>query len=162
VGYHGAATDGGNPLSHTFTGLFNRLELNGQRLSEFRVNSLIGRSLGVPSVFLSGDESLCEEARSCEPHITTVAPLRGVGHSTISIHPAQALEQITEGIAKGIKERQPPKAMPDHFKLDVRFRSHINAYRFSFYPGAEAIADDTVRFESNNFFDVLRAIQFAR
>ena len=91
-----------------------------------------------------------------------MAPLRGIGHSTVSIHPAEALEQIATGIAKGIAARQPPQAMPEHFKLDVRFRSHINAYRFSFYPGAEAIADDTVRFETDSFFDILRAIQFAR
>jgi len=162
VGYHSAATSGGNPLSHTFTGLFNYLELNGQRLSEFRANSLTGRSLGVPSVFVSGDAALCQEAQGWEPHITTVATQIGVGRSTVSVHPEEALEQIQAGVTKAILGRKPPAAMPDHFRLDVRYRQHMDAFRFSFFPGAEAVADDTVRIESAEWFEILRALRFAR
>jgi D-amino peptidase len=162
VGYHSAATAGGNPLSHTFSGAFNRIELNGERLSEFRCNSLTGRSLGIPSVFLSGDEALCKEAQGWEPEITTVVTQRGVGRSTISIHPARSLEQIREGAARAIQGRQAPAAMPGPYRLDVRFREHMDAYRFSFYPGAVAVTDDTTRFETDTWFEVLRALRFAR
>ncbi len=162
VGYHSAATSGGNPLSHTFTGLFNRLELNGECLSEFRVNSLTGRSLGVPSVFLSGDQALCEEARRYEPALTTVATLRGIGHSTISPHPTESLEAIRSGVIHALAERPAPGEMPDSFRLDIRFRAQMDAHRFSFYPGAEAIADDTVRFQTDCWFDLVCALRFAR
>jgi len=162
VGYHSAATSAGNPLSHTFTGVFNRLELNGAVLSEFRCNSLTGRSEGVPSVFLSGDEALCETAQEEEPGILTVATQKGVGASSINVHPAWSLEEIHAGVARAVAERQDPPPMPESFRLDIRYRQHMDAYRFSFYPGAEAVGSDTVRFESDRWFDVIRAIRFAR
>ena len=162
IGYHSAATSGGNPLSHTFTGLFHRIELNGERMSEFRCISLTARDLGVPTVFISGDSTVCDEAQELEPSILTVATQRGVGNSTISMHPHVALEQIRSGVAQAIEARKPPPPMPESFCLDIRFRHHSNAYRFSFYPGAQSLSDDTVRVESNTWFEILRAFRFAR
>jgi D-amino peptidase len=163
VGYHSAATAGGHPLGHTFSNsTFSRLELNGDRLSEFRVNSLTGRNLGVPSVFVSGDEGLCEEAHGWEPEITAFATMRGLGRSTISVHPEVSIQEIRAGVSRAVSNRQSPEPMPERFCLDIRYREHMNAYRFSFYPGAEAIADDTVRFETDTWFEVLRTLRFAR
>jgi D-amino peptidase len=162
VGYHSAASMGGNPLSHTFAGLYSRLELDGAPLSEFRVMSLTARSHGVPTVFLSGDAALCEDARRQEPGIVAVPTLRGVGASVISEHPEAVIEGIRSGVAEGLAARRAVPVMPERFRLDLRYRHHRDAYRFSFYPGAEAIADDTVRFESEDWFEVLRALRFAR
>ena len=34
------------------------------------------------------------------------------------------------------------------------------AVAMSFYPGFELVDDNTIRMETDNFFDVLRAVQF--
>ena len=73
VGYHSPCGGAGHPLSHTLTGRFARVELNGQRLSELRLNAWTGRSVGVPLVFVSGDAEICAEADALEPGIVTVA-----------------------------------------------------------------------------------------
>jgi len=52
--------------------------------------------------------------------------------------------------------------MPDAFSLEIRYRDHAEAYRFAFYPGTEAVADDTVRFQTDSWFELLRALRFAR
>jgi len=67
VGYHSAAGSNGNPLAHTFSGSFARVELNGVTASEFVIYAYAAASVGVPVVFLSGDKVLCEEAQAAMP-----------------------------------------------------------------------------------------------
>lgn len=164
VGYHSAAASGGHPLSHTFRGTIHRIELNGERLSEFRVNSLTARLEGVPAVFLSGDETLCAEASVAEPGIVTVATHRGVGKSTVGLHPGDARQQIHDGVYRALSEvgSHQLQPMPTAFVLDICYRSHLDAYSASFYTGALLTDDVTIRFETDEWFEVLRTLQFVK
>ena len=49
VGYHGHAAHPSNPLSHTNTGLWNRITLNGEDLSEYLQHSYAAALEGVQS-----------------------------------------------------------------------------------------------------------------
>jgi D-amino peptidase len=162
VGYHSPCGSGGHPLSHTFTGRYARVELNGERLSELRCNSWIARSLGVPTVFVSGDEGICAEARAMDPDIVTVASGHGEGHSTVGEHPEVVEELIRAGMAKAVREssRRPALPLPTGFELEVRFRVHHDAYRAGFYPGAVRVDDDRVTLRTADYTDVLRALLF--
>ena len=61
VGYHNAAGEGGNALSHTINGgVVHRITVNGQPASEFLIYSWMAAWYGVPSVLLTGDKTLCE------------------------------------------------------------------------------------------------------
>ena len=164
VGYHSPAASGGHPLAHTFRGSIHRIELNGERLSEFRVNSLTARAEGVPTVFLSGDTSLCAEAVQAEPGIVTVATHTGSGASTLGHHPADSIDRIREGVTQALKSLPDSalQTMPTPYRLQVRYGIPLDAYAASFYPGATLVDDDTVRFETGEWFEVLRALQFLR
>ena len=48
IGWHGPAGDGGNPLSHTMTGRFARMTLNGGPMSEFVQHAHVAGLVGVP------------------------------------------------------------------------------------------------------------------
>jgi D-amino peptidase len=162
VGYHSPSTSGGHPLSHTMTGKYARIELDGELLSEFRLNATTARTHGVPCVFLSGDERLCAEARAYDPRIVTVASGHGAGNSTVALHPGVVLERLREGMAEAVRRApgmtvERPKGP---FTLEIRFRVHHDAYRASHYPGAVAVRDDTVRLVATDWIDVLRAILF--
>ena len=164
VGYHSPAGSGGHPLSHTYSGVFNRVELNGSPLSEFRINNYTGRLEGVPAVFISGDEALCSEATSLEPDIVAIATHKGVGHSTLGLHPSESRARIQDGVKQAIlkgRDRQ-VLPLPDRFTLTVRYRNHVGAYRASFYPGLELISDDTVQLETDEWFEILRFMNFGR
>ena len=79
LGYHAAA---GNPefaISHTSTGNSQYIRLNGRYMSEFMLNTYTASSLGIPVLFLSGDEAVCRDARELAPHISTAEIKRGVG-----------------------------------------------------------------------------------
>jgi D-amino peptidase len=164
VGYHSPAASGGHPLAHTFRSSIHRIELNSERLSEFRVNSLTARAEGVPTVFLSGDASLCDEAVQAEPGIVTVTTHTGVGASTFGRHPADSIEQIKEGVGRALTDLPDAalQPMPKPYTLEIRYRIPLDAYAASFYPGAVLMSDDTVRVETGEWFEVLRALQFLK
>lgn len=162
VGWHGPAADGGNPLSHTMTGHYAHITLNGAPLSEFGINALLAATHGVPVVFLSGDAAICAQARAVNPAMTTVETKRGKGASVISLTPADACSRIEAGVARALQSDRGAHALPahDHYRLELRFTGHEMAYRRAFYPGATLIADDTIAVEAETPFEIARALLF--
>lgn len=164
TGYHSKAGVEDNPLAHTSTLRISRLLLNGEVASEFTVNALCAARYGLRSVFLSGDEGICADARALVPDIVTVATLKGVGASTISLAPKAARTAISEGVEKALAGRVQhavPK-IPDHVELVIEFSNPVDAYRASWYPGVRKAGPRAVAFASNDYFEVLRAYRFMR
>ena len=74
VGYHNAAGQEGNVLSHTIAGgVVQEIRVNGQIASEFLIYSYMAAYYGVPSVLLTGDKTLCEQSQPLHPKLLTVA-----------------------------------------------------------------------------------------
>jgi D-amino peptidase len=126
------------------------------------VSAFTAGLVGVPVVFLSGDAALCEEAQGLVPGLSTVAVLRGVGDSTVSIHPHLAVDQIRAGVEAALKAdvarcRVP---LPDHFVVELRYKDHASAYRASFFPGVQGVGPHTVEFQADDWFEVLRFFGF--
>lgn len=162
VGYHAGAATGLSPLAHTLTGAITHMFINGQPASEFLIQAHLGAYLGVPVVFLSGDKGICDEARQYNPHIETVAVKEGVGNATINLHPALAIAQIRAGVTRAL-QADPARCLnplPGHFTLDVRYRDAAKAFQYGFYPTARQIDPVTVRFESDDYFELLRFLLF--
>jgi D-amino peptidase len=162
IGYHSRAGSGTSPLAHSYTGKITALKLNDQDVSEFLIDAYTCAYVGVPLAFLSGDKGICEEAEQFNPQIFTVAVKQGVGDSTINIHPDLATAQIRSGLAQvvlGLQELH-AQPLPDHFSLEARYRSGIAAYHDGFYPGVQQTGPMTVRFETNDYFEVLRFLMF--
>ncbi len=64
TGYHSGATCNGNPLSHTMDIDYDYFKINDEIASEFTINAYIAAYYNVPVAFLSGDEMLCESAKT--------------------------------------------------------------------------------------------------
>ncbi len=162
IGYHSAARSGANPLSHTMTGTVHRVMLNGAPTSEFRLTAYTAATKGVPVVFISGDAGLCEEAKLLIPSIGTVAVKEGVGEATINIHPDLAVERIREGVKNALQGdlNKCKLPLPKQFTITVEYRHHMKAYRSSFFPGVKLIEPSTIQYESNDFFEIMRLIEF--
>jgi len=163
IGYHSAASRGGNPLSHTFHLYFQSVRLNGKLVSEFTLYSWAALLEGVPSVFLSGDKMLCDDSWPLHPGLVTCAVKEGFGGSTLSLHPLAAANAIRDGAERAL--RQDLKAalgtLPEEFTLELRYKEPWRAEKASYFPGAELTADDTVVFKTRNYFEVLRVFCFA-
>ena len=102
VGYHAPAGNGGNPISHTSTGNSNQILLNGKVMSEFMLNTYTAAMMGVPVVFISGDEGICGLAREMVPGITTAAVKKGVGACTINMSVAAADRLLKEKVKEAL------------------------------------------------------------
>jgi D-amino peptidase len=164
VGYHAKAGDDSNPLAHTFTGRLYALEINGERASEFLVNTYTAATVDVPVVFVSGDEGICGEVRSFNENIVTTPVSKGMGSSSVSLAPVDARNRIRSGVEDALEANfdRCRVTLPDHFDVALTFRNHADAYRASFYPGMTQEDARTVRFESTEFDDVMRMLLFAK
>ncbi|MDD5014915.1 MAG: M55 family metallopeptidase [Atribacterota bacterium] len=164
IGYHSFGSSSSNPLSHTLSSsALNYIKLNGEYASEFLIHSYAAATVGVPVVFVSGDEGICNEANKLNKNIKTLAVNKGIGNSVISIHPKLAVEKIKESVGSISKEDidRCKIKLPEHFKVKLSFRNHTKAFKASFYPGMEQISSTNLVFETDDYFEVLRMLLFA-
>jgi len=163
IGYHARAGSDGSPMAHTMTEVnMVHIKINGQFVSEFMVSAYTAGLVGVPLVFLSGDAAICQEAQAFIPALTTVAVMRGVGNTTVSIHPQLAVERIRAAVEAALKAdvsrcRVP---VPGHFSVEMRYQRHADAFSASFFPGVKQTGTHTVQFEADDYFEVLRFFKF--
>lgn len=162
VGYHAAAGSPGSPLAHSLALRLHALEINGEPASELRLAVWSAAHVGVPVVFVSGDEETCREARRLNPGIGTFAVKRSHGGATVSLDAERATAGIRDGVAAALA-RDPSQctiALPERFDVAVTYRDHPAACRASFYPGASLRASRTVGFETSDLMEALRFLLF--
>jgi D-amino peptidase len=161
IGYHSAAGRCGNPLSHTFTTKTTSVKLNGMVCSEFLLYSWACAQMGVPTVLLAGDKMLTEDSRGLHPKLKTVAVKDGFGAMIRCLHPKVACDKIRAAAEEGLKQdlTNAVPTLPEHFVFELSYKEHKNAVKYSNYPGCVLVDDLTVRFESDDFMEVLRCGQ---
>jgi len=160
IGYHAPAGSPANPLSHTMSTRYAEVRLNGAIASEFMLNSYSTIWSGVPVAFFSGDAGLCQLAGELFPGLETVATNSGVGRSVTAAHPKQLRKQIRKGVEKALKYPPALQRLPAHFCMDIVFRHHGDAYNAGFFPGASQTGASAVRYEADDFFEIMRFLHF--
>ncbi len=167
TGYHSDAMSDGNPLSHTMTTSVQKVYINGQRASEFTINAYMAAYLGIPVVFLSGDEALCQAAKELVPGIQTVAAKTGLGSAVISRHPAVVCEDIRMTVRRALENLKDPDkraacmlTLPPSFEIRVEYKDWGTAHRLSFYPGALTVDAKTISFTTADYYEAMRFMHF--
>lgn len=162
IGYHSPASSDGNPLSHTMNLRNQYVKINGKLASEFYINALYASYLGVPVAFLSGDEELTKQVKLENPNIKTVATKKGSHGAVISKHPSITNKEIYENVKEVLlKEKELKQVeLPKHFEVEIQYKKFNDAYSASFYPGCKLISSNTVVFESDDYYEVVRALKF--
>jgi D-amino peptidase len=162
IGYHSRAGSDANPLAHTITGRASWVRINDRYASEFLIHGYAAALVRVPIVYISGDEGICTEAETLIPQIGTLAVKRGIGDSTLSMHPQLAVEKTREGVLKALQGNLDSCLidLPDQFKVEIRYRDHADAYHASFYPRASLKEPHIVNYESDDYFEIMRLFSF--
>ncbi len=162
IGYHSRAGSNASPLAHTMTGKVTYLKINQQYASEFMIAAYTAAQVGVPFVFVSGDEGICQEAQSLIPGLRSIAVKLGKGSSTISLHPELAVELIRTEVETALRSdvAKCRLQLPDHFSVEICYKNHATAYHMSFFPGAMLKEPHTVQYEADDYFEVLRFFSF--
>jgi D-amino peptidase len=103
IGYHAAAGIGGAVRAHTYSGAtIYEVRVNGTRISELGLNSMIAASHGVPVVLVTGDDAICRTAAE-ELGARTVVVKDALGvASAVSLHPVRARALIRDAAAEAV------------------------------------------------------------
>lgn len=162
IGYHSPASSEGNPLSHTMNLRNQYVKINGKLASEFYINALYASYLGVPIAFLSGDEELTKLVDEENSNIETVVTKTGSHGAVISRHPNvtnnEIFNKVKEALSKDLKLNL--VTLPKHFEVEIQYKKFNDAYSASFYPGCKLISSNTIVFESDDYYEVIRALKF--
>lgn len=162
IGYHSPAGASGNPLSHTMSTRPMYVRLNGRDASEFMLHSYACALERVPSVFLSGDRALCEAESGLHPKLVTLPVKEGEGGITCVYSPEDAHSAIREQTERALRQdlRDAVITLPEHFTLEICYKEHTRAMKMSFYPGVKRVSNTTLIFETDHYFEVLRALSW--
>lgn len=150
-----------NPLAHTLS-LLADVKINGEYASEFLINTYAAALHQVPVAFVSGDQALTEHIARYNDNIVTFATKEGVGSATINVSPQKTLKETKRLVEEAMKvdRNKIQVTLPEHFNVEIIYKDHMRAYRNSFYPGAKFKPHNTVQFETTDYFEVLRILQF--
>jgi len=161
IGYHSGAGSAGNPLSHTMSLAASSIKINGCPAAEFDLNAYIAAYYGVPVVFVSGDQALCDHARALIGEIRTVGVKMGIGQATLNLSPKKACQLIRREVKEGLSARKSCRLLsPQQFKMEICYKDCWNALRASFYPGMKQIDACTVRYTAKDILQIMTAAMF--
>jgi len=161
IGYHAAASQNGNPLSHTMTTDLSKITLNERLCSEYLLHTYAAASYGVPVIMISGDKMICDSALEFNPNITTAPVKEGFGNGSLSLNSKDAKKLIKKKAKEALENIEKNKIeIPDELTMKIKFKDHGKAYRAGFYPGIEVIDECTVQYKSRTIKDMLTTRMF--
>jgi D-amino peptidase len=161
IGQHAMAGVATGNQSHTQSSrTIDCYTLNGHPIGEIAQFALYHGALGLPLIFLSGDEAACHEVEELIPGITTVAVKRGLSRgSAISLSAVEARRRIREGIQRAVeRQRQdplPPLRWEGPFVLEKRFFFTHVADAAAGQPGVERVDGQTVRYYGDDILELI-------
>ncbi len=149
VGYHAMAKTPKAIHPHTIAGAtVAELRLNGRPHGETGLNAAVLASLGIPTIFVSGDTTTVAEARDFLPdEIETVAVKTAVGHNAAICRPlADARADITAATARALaKASEIAPYLPETpWRLEVDFLTMLQCDRASRTAGVERLGSTTI------------------
>ncbi|MCI8609067.1 MAG: peptidase M55 [Firmicutes bacterium] len=162
IGYHSAAWTNTSPLKHTCEDyIYNWFKINDEYASEFTINSGVADQFGVPSLLLTGDEGICQEAAKTYPGIATVAAKRGIGDATWNRHPDDVIQAIEKTVAD-VLSKPLPKAKPlaSQYTMTLCYKDFQKASSASIFPGVKQLDDFTVSYTAATPLDLAKCRYF--
>ena len=161
VGQHAMAGVKMGNLAHTQSSrAIDAYTLNGQPIGEIAQFALWCGALGLPTIFLSGDDAACAEIEQLIPRCITVAAKRGLSrNSAISLSGPESRRRIAEGAQQALERHRvspiPALVWPGPYVLEKRFFHTDAADSAASSPGAVRIDSQTVRFRSDQILDLI-------
>lgn len=160
IGYHAGEGAAEAVLAHTDTGTIV-VKLNGVEVPEAGFNAATAGDFGVPVVFLSGDQTICQKARELFGPIETADVKRAIGFYSAEMRPPEESQRmIREGVRRGVERRGEikPYRIAHPIKLEIRFNEIVIAEVASYLPGVERPRGNTIIFTGRDMTEVSKFI----
>ncbi|MFH1422830.1 MAG: M55 family metallopeptidase [Planctomycetota bacterium] len=155
LGYHAKAGASNATLPHTYYGkIVHEVKINGTLFGETALNSALAGHYGVPIVLVSGDQTLCAEARRFIPKITAFCSKTALSGLAAKIPVPQVIKEKLRKAAKiAIEQRKIVK--PFSVKTPIVFEVTYNAPRWTdaacLIPWIKRISSRKIRFKCDDF-----------
>ena len=120
-------------------------------------NAAIAGDFGVPVVFVSGDQTIAQEARDLLGPIETVAVKHAIGFNAAEMMPPEESQRlIREGVKRGVERRAEikPYKLSRPVKLEIRFNDAVIAELASYLPGVGRPSGNTIVFTGRDMTEV--------
>lgn len=164
VGYHASTTNPKGVRAHTISSAhFTRVGLNGTAVTEAELNAAYAGAMGVPIVFVSGDDAAINEVTSRLGNMESVVTKKTLGfHSAESLTPAAACDKIFEGARAAVQHRdqRKPYVLATPVTLDISFKSYTSAEIVSYLRSVERTDAHSIRFVGHDMTEVMDFIVF--
>jgi len=160
VGYHAKAGTPDGVLDHTSSGNVTDVSINGVSMPETGYNALMAGYYGVPVVFVSGDQAVCDQAEEILGNVETVAVKEGIGAAALNLHPEVAREKIRDGVERSLRnlDDYQPYRMSPPYTLVLTLKTEHNIFRgAALYPGAERTGEWELTYRANDVMEIIRA-----
>ncbi|MGA1195594.1 MAG: M55 family metallopeptidase [Candidatus Latescibacterota bacterium] len=161
IGQHAMAGVATSNQNHTQSSThIDYYKLNGKLIGEIAQFGLYNGALGLPLIFLSGEEAACQEAEDLIPNIVTTCVKKGLSrNAAISLSAQASRKKIRAGIKKAVENHRqnpiPPLEWPGPYTLEKRFLFTDIADAAANQPDAERIDGQTIRFQSDDIRKII-------
>ena len=164
IGYHASTTSPTGVRAHTISSAhFTRVALNGTAVTEAELNAAFAGALGVPVVFISGDDAAVNEVTMRLGGMESVITKKSLGfHSAESLTPAAAVEKIYQGALSAVshREQRKPYVLQTPISLEISFKSYTSAEIVSYLRSVERSDAHSIRFVGKDMAEVMDFIVF--
>jgi D-amino peptidase len=157
VGQHAMSNSGGN-LCHTMSSdSVDYYKINGNQIGEFGLWAAMAGELNVPTIFLSGDDIACAEARKLIPSIKTCEVKKTTAwESAESLPYEQVYQNLVSDIQFALKVAG--NIIPFKIKLPISFEIALrppNPIKDLLKKGGKKLTDYSVQFEAKTMEEIL-------
>jgi D-amino peptidase len=160
VSYHGSIGAEHAVLSHTYNpGAIWEVRINGEIVGESGINALVAAHYGVPVIFVSGDATTAQEAKTIAPDAEKVVVKQSLGRFAAShMHPSAACELLHAGAVSAVRNlsdmRPPQFSLP--VTLEITFLVADMADMATWIRGVERSSARSVKVTSEHLLDLYR------
>jgi len=157
VGQHAMAGTKAAPLCHTQSSkTIEYYKLNGRFIGEFGAQAFQVGSVGIPVIFISGDDKAIAEAKALVPRIHGAVVKQGLD-TELALHlsPKAARKLIRKTAAEAVRDIKSihPITLDPPFELEIRVYQGVSIEGY-LKEGAAKIDDRTVLFRADDIWKV--------
>jgi D-amino peptidase len=163
VGYHAGEGTSSAVLSHTMSSArILEIKLNDMRVPKAGFNAAVAGEFGATVVFVSGDQTIGEQARKLLGPIETITVKRATGfYSATMISPAECRRLIQEGVKRALERRKEmkPYRLSYPVRLEVTFKNIVDAELISYLPGVERPRGSMIVFRARDMIEASKFLE---
>jgi D-amino peptidase len=155
IGYHACAGSKNAVLDHTWSDGVANLWLNERLVGEVGLNAVVCGHFNAPVALVSGDQTVCGEARDLLGAIEVAVVKRASGHLSADCLPLnQAHDKICEAATRAILRLKSGELKPFQLENPVKVRLAViysaMAERASLLPGVTRLDGRTIEWTSED------------